>query len=245
MMERVAVIADVHGNTWALDAVLADIEHRGADLTLNLGDAAWGPLDPAGSVDRLRQPFILSIAGNQDRVLQEAPSEPSATDRYVTGQLGPGRLQWLAGLPSTLDLRELFLCHGTPEQDDVYLLETVTPHGAALAGGRTIRSRLGDLAHPVILCGHSHVPRAVALPSDQLIVSPGSVGLPAFTDQLPYPHAMEAGSPHARYALLTRVSTGWAVELVAVPYPWQEAAAAARQQGREDWARWLETGRAS
>jgi hypothetical protein len=76
-------------------------------------------------------------------------------------------------------------------------------------------------------------------------VNPGSVGLPAYAAALPYPHAMEAGSPHARYAILTTHASGYAVEHVALPYPWDAAAAAARRNGRPDWAAWLETGRAA
>jgi hypothetical protein len=33
---RIAVIADIHGNMPALEAVLADIQRRGVDRTINL-----------------------------------------------------------------------------------------------------------------------------------------------------------------------------------------------------------------
>jgi predicted phosphodiesterase len=41
-----AVIADVHGNSFALEAVLEDIEQRGIQQIINLGDHLTGPLDP-------------------------------------------------------------------------------------------------------------------------------------------------------------------------------------------------------
>lgn len=82
------------------------------------------------------------------------------------------------------------------------------------------------------------------LPQGKLIVNPGSVGLPAYTMETPFPYAMESGSPHARYALLHRVQQGWQVEHVQVPYPAHEAARAAANNGRADWAEWLSTGRA-
>ena len=98
----------------------------------------------------------------------------------------------------------------------------------------------------VILCAHSHVPRVVRA-ADRLIVNPGSVGLPAYTDDAPFPHAMESGSPHARYARLSRESSddAWRVEHVAVPYDWHAASAAARRHQRPDWAEWLLSGRAA
>ena len=97
--------------------------------------------------------------------------------------------------------------------------------------------------HWPLVAGWTHVPRLVALPGGRLVVNPGSVGLPAYTDDRPHPHAMEAGSPHARYAVLEEREGGWTVELVAVPYPFQEAAATARRNGRADWAEWIATGR--
>jgi hypothetical protein len=96
----------------------------------------------------------------------------------------------------------------------------------------------------MVLCGHSHISRVVQLPGGRTIVNPGSVGLQAYTDDQPLPHKMETGSPHARYAVITEGAGGWTVEQVAVPYPWEKAARAARRRGRNDWAAWLETGRA-
>jgi predicted phosphodiesterase len=45
-MTRIAVLSDIHGNLGALDAVLADIESRGADQIVNLGDICSGALLP-------------------------------------------------------------------------------------------------------------------------------------------------------------------------------------------------------
>ncbi|XXY33244.1 metallophosphoesterase [Sorangium sp. So ce233] len=43
---RIAAVSDIHGNLAALEAVLADIARRGADVTVNLGDILSGPLQP-------------------------------------------------------------------------------------------------------------------------------------------------------------------------------------------------------
>ena len=67
------------------------------------------------------------------------------------------------------------------------------------------------------------------------IVNPGSVGLPAYSTDFPKPHVMESGSPHARYALLTRSANMWQVELIAVLYDHMHAAAQARKNQRPDW----------
>lgn len=244
---HLAVIADIHGNSLALDAVLADIDRRGVGQIVCLGDCAYGSLDPAGTLDRLIARGIPGISGNQDRIVHAPPPELLATadHRFIHERIGPAHLRWLERLPATLVVGEVFCCHGTPDSDEAYLLEEVTPHGVGLRDDAALSRLLAGVAQPVIVCGHSHVPHLVALADGRLVVNPGSVGVPAYTEDRPYPHVMEAGSPHARYALLGRGPAGWAVELVAVPYAWDEAAAAARRNGRADRALWIASGRAS
>ena len=254
MDETIAVIADVHGNTWALDTVLEDIARRGIERIVNLGDCVYGSLDPAGTAERLMDARIMSIAGNQDRDVF-APTDAvrrSADHQFVTSRLSAAQVDWLRGLPPTRVLdgpsagsgQGILLCHGTPQSDQAYLLETVTAQGVFLSDTATIMAHLRDVPQELVLCGHSHVPRTVWLPDGRLVVNPGSVGIPAYDEDLPYPHVMESGSPHARYAILARQPHGWMVEQVAVPYAWGEAAAVARRNGRDDRARWIETGRA-
>jgi putative phosphoesterase len=241
---RIAVLSDIHGNVWALEAVLADLRGRGAEEVLDLGDVLYGPLDPAGTFELHRTAGITAIRGNQDRVLGEPlPDPPNPTRTFVRESLPAEALAWAAGLPVRLEREDLLLCHGTPDHDDVYLLEAVRETGAGLRPSAEIAALLGAEPPAVTLCGHSHVPRVVAT-GDRLVVNPGSVGLPAYDHDEPWPHVMEAGSPHARYALLTRGPQGWTIEQRMVPYPWKEAAARARQNGRPDWAAWIETGRA-
>ncbi len=72
---RLAVIADIHGNLLALDAVLADIAARGVDLTVNLGDCVSGPLWPAETAARLMALGLPTVRGNHDRWVIEAEGE--------------------------------------------------------------------------------------------------------------------------------------------------------------------------
>ncbi len=189
---------------------------------------------------------IVSILGNQDRILLEKPVPPvSPSLAYVLNDLAPSSLDWLAAQPYTrLVARELFLCHGTPNSDQTYLLESMTPSGGFLQEPTSIQAQLGSLEQPVVLCGHSHIPRILQLPAGPLVINPGSVGLPAYSDYLPVAHKMETGSPHARYALVSKTVVGWTVEQIAVPYDWYKAAQKARSLGQVEWAAWLGTGRA-
>jgi len=64
-----------------------------------------------------------------------------------------------------------------------------------------------------------------------------SVGCPAYDDPTPPAHVSEQGSPHARYAIVTRRNGRWSAELIVLAYDWEAVAERARENGREDWAR--------
>jgi putative phosphoesterase len=65
---RVAVLADIHGNLPALDAVLRDVEACGVDAIVLNGDLADGPM-PAQTLDRLEElgSRAMWVRGNTDR----------------------------------------------------------------------------------------------------------------------------------------------------------------------------------
>jgi predicted phosphodiesterase len=244
--DAIAAIADVHGNRWALEAVLKDIEARGITQIINLGDCVYGPLDPGGTADLLNQSSIISIAGNMD-VVFASPSpglQASVTYQFVRHRLSQPQLDWLVGLPATYETDTIFCCHGTPASNDTSLLEDIQPNGVWLASEAQIVAALQGVKQSLVLCAHTHVPRAVWLSDGRLVVNPGSVGMPAYDHDQPYPHKMEAGSPHARYAVVRESEQGWGVAHVAVAYDWTHAAAVARENGREDYWFYLSYGRA-
>jgi putative phosphoesterase len=245
LSDRFAVLSDIHGNLLALEAVLADIAAQAVTQTVNLGDHLQGPLDPVGTAERLMPLEFPSIRGNCDRHLFEegtiaAPGSTLAANRQA---LSPHHKRWLAAMPQTLTLGDVLLCHGTPWADDVYLLEEVTAEGTHLKRTDEIAPMLENIAARLVLCGHSHLGRTVRMPNGMLLVNPGSVGLPAYSEDAPYPHGMEAGSPHARYAIIAKSGECWQVEHRAVVYDWESAGQLAEQNGRHDWAAWLRAGR--
>lgn len=244
---RIAVLSDIHGNAWALDAVLAELDEAKADRVVNLGDCLHGPLDPRGTYERLREHAWPTVRGNQDRTLIDGADDP--TTRFVIAELGEAPVGWLAdNTRATVRLDPgILACHGNLEHDDVTLIERVEPTHVRRATEAELAGALADAGEgvEVVLCGHSHQPGIVRLADGRVVVNPGSVGLPAYDDEAPHPHVMESGSPHARWAILERTESGWGIEFRATPYDTEPAAAAARANGRPDWAQWILTGRAT
>lgn len=242
-----AVLSDIHGNRWALEAVLRDIERCGIERVVNLGDSLYGPLDIVGTAQILMEREMPTVRGNEDRILIESSEVEQLAPSlgYVRDRLDREHIDWLGGLEMTARAYgSFFLCHGTPEKDDEYLLQEVLEGRVRVRPAEELEERVGALDEPVVLCGHDHIARTVRLPGGKLVVNPGSVGLPAYSDDMPYVHAMESGTPHARYSIVRWTDVGWDVEEKLVEYEWEMAAEAALRNGRPDWAEWLRTGKA-
>ncbi|GGP22480.1 metallophosphoesterase family protein [Silvimonas iriomotensis] len=244
---RFALVSDIHGNLPALDAVLVDAHSRGISTIVNLGDSLSGPLWPQETAEFLMRQRWVQLAGNHERQLLAVdpanPERSSPSDSYARSKVSDDVLAWLAKLPGVAWLGPaVFLCHGTPTSDLTYFLETVEPGGVRLAHADEISERLGGMDAQVIACGHTHHPRIVCTADGKLIVNPGSVGLPAYDDDHPYPHVIETGAPFARYAICEQCEGQWFAELLAVPYDYQRAVAQAQANGRPDWAHALATG---
>lgn len=240
---RIALLADIHANVWALEAVLADVRKQGVDILWNLGDLLHGPLKPRATYDLLRSADIaLTIRGNQDRELFEPTIDPRV--EWMIRDLSEEAIGWLRGLPATAVFEdEVLLCHGSPTDDLCYLLEDVTSGHPQVRDEEEIVGLLAGAALPVIVCGHTHIPRLVRLANGQTIVNPGSVGLAAYSDDTPVPHAMENYSPDASYAILEKTPSGWDATFRNVPYDTREASRTAAELRRNDWAYQIATGR--
>jgi predicted phosphodiesterase len=211
--------------------VLEDIASRGIREIVNAGDHLAGPLDQEGTAKLLQARELPSVAGNQDRELFDGPHGA-----------------WLRTMPARMELADdILMFHGTPDRDDVYLMESVQADGrVSVASDEEIDERLGSVSQRLVICGHTHIPRVMES-RGRLIVNPGSVGLPAYSDDSPVRHLMETGSPMARYAIVEGfgrdASSGSSTagpkprptaSLIAIPYDFESAA----------WAFRLRTGRA-
>jgi len=243
---RFAAIADIHGNYPALEAVLSDIAAQGITGIVNLGDCFSGPLEAGRVADRLLSLSIPTVRGNHDRYLiEKRPEDMHVSDAAAYAQLGAVHLDWLRLLPPELIYRgEVYLCHATPDDDNLYWLDMAVADGSVVLRPQgDIEALAVDIDCPLILCGHTHIPRMVALSGGRLIVNPGSVGGPAYDDDKPYPHKVETGHAMASYAVLEKSASGWTAQFRNVRYDNMAMSALAEANGRPEWAAALATGR--
>jgi len=245
-MTRLVVLADIHGNLPALEAVLADAAARGgADLFVDLGDSISGPLWPLETLDRLDELRPIAVRGNHERRIAFWERERlNLSDRFTVDRVPRERLDRLGARPVTAIVAPgVLACHGTPTDDMAYLIERIENRRLNRDSVEAISGRIGAAGEGtrVVLTGHSHRPDLVRLSDGTLVLNPGSVGCPAFSDQVP-PHGWETGTPHARYASLTLRPDGIDVDLRAVTYDHEAAAIRAEADGRLEWSHALRTG---
>ncbi|AFZ65731.1 metallophosphoesterase family protein [Deinococcus peraridilitoris] len=205
---RLAILTDVHGNRFALEAVLADIDAASPDLTVNLGDLVWGHADPRGALDVLQAHNFPTVRGNTDEYLAHFEGK---SDAWLAEQLSTEEREWLGRLPISLRVAdgEVLLAHGTPHSPHQQLLfQDDEPVSRAV-----LQERLHGVPDHVrvVAVGHTHL-EAVARVGGKLIVNVGAVS------------RQKDGDPHARWVLLRRQAGVWHAEFRRVPYDFETAA---------------------
>jgi predicted phosphodiesterase len=205
------VISDIHGNTVALQAVLADIRGRGVEAAYCLGDlVGYGP-DPNGVIDLIRGADIPTIMGNYDDgvgwdrgdcgcfyATAEARRLGEASFAFTVREVTADRKAFLRGLPGelrvTLGGARLHLVHGSPRRINEYLL--------CDRDERTFQRLAESESDDALIFGHTHTPWSRTY-GGVLFVNVGSVGRP------------KDGDPRAMYSLL-RADPGGQIEVVTV-----------------------------
>jgi putative phosphoesterase len=182
--ERIAVIADVHANVVALDAVLAELERDPADAVVVCGDVVGGP-EPSATLERLmaldRTHFVR---GNAEREVVEAfderrpfdPAEPSPARKALAWnaeRITREERDFIAGFAARIvltveGLGEVLFCHGSPRSD----AEIIT----SLTTESRLRRILAGVEQRVVVCGHTHVQFDRTLDAVR-VVNAGSVGM--------------------------------------------------------------------
>ena len=234
---RIAVLADIHGNLTALDAVLADLRQQKPDVIYHGGDLAFGGCNPAEVIDCIVQEGWKGVLGNTDEMLWDtsarAALEASApklkplfnvlfdlSGPATKQMIGASRLEWLRALPAELRHENLALMHASPGNlwrapmdtaDDAELETTYKPLNTEI----------------VVYC-HIHRP-FIRKVGSMTVCNTGSVGSPYDGDPRASYFLIEDGKPAIRrvtYDVEKEVG-----RLLASDYPQKEWIAEMRRKG--------------
>ena len=176
---NVLVLYDIHGNSDALEAVLADPRAAAPDAVLVGGDTVPGPFARAvlDRLEALAMP-VHYIRGNGERETAAAveASEPpddddlaAVTAAVTAREIGPDRARTLGDLPLSLMFDGVLYCHATPRADN----EMVT----RISSAERFAEVLAGVDAPLIVAGHTHQQDDRTVGAVRF-VNAGSVGLP-------------------------------------------------------------------
>ncbi len=199
---RFLILADIHGNSEALDAVLERARADGYDEVLVLGDLVGYGAGPNEVVETIREltPTGKVIRGNHDKVVGDLEdgwnfnSVALAAAQWTRRNLTPENLDYVVSLRPGPVMTEtgLVICHGSPRDEDEYLLSVeqatevfrVHPHVLTFFGHTHIPSLFvddGDKVSVAVVEGeHAAVPVERGM---RYLVNPGSVGQPRDQDR--------------------------------------------------------------
>jgi predicted phosphodiesterase len=210
---RIAVLADIHANLLALEAVIADLAIVQPDQVIVAGDFQNRGPAPREVYDRLRKFGWPMLRGNhEDYVIEQSGApigEAHVVDlyawqpaRWTAGRI-PETIPFLRSLPISIDLTGpdgSFVCiaHGSPRSN----AEGFFPS----TGDAKAYAMLGDPLPNMLCCGHTHIPLERQFGPTH-VFNVGSVGFPF------------DGDLRAAYGILNWNEGEWSTELRRVPYP--------------------------
>ncbi|HZI15019.1 MAG TPA: metallophosphoesterase family protein [Myxococcus sp.] len=214
---RVAILADIHGNLPACEAVLEDITRSVApDYIVAAGDLALRGAHPKETVDLLFDRCHAVLMGNTDCYLagnylggayRERDHWKTELLRWTREQLGEGLLHRLGALPFSVRYtprkgQDLFVCHANPRN----LEESLDP----TLDDATVRRYFNHMDAAACAFGHLHFPYRRRV-GRMLIADVASAGIPRDGDLRP------------AYGVFTFTPKGWRVQIRRVRYPVRKA----------------------
>lgn len=222
-MYKIGVISDIHSNKEALYAVLNDMEKKGVDKIICLGDIVTKYIYPREVVETLKSNCDILIKGNCDKnVIQ------NENFRYARNKLGLNNIEYLDSLPlrEQLEIQKMVLnfFHATPNSIDKTYNPILDPNGEDMF--------IGDESQ-INFVGHTHIPyinlvtptgleivtqgKVILNPQEKYIINAGSVGDPLIANQNQSSANNWLISENMNYILFT-VDEQITAEIVKVPY---------------------------
>jgi predicted phosphodiesterase len=214
---RVAVMADIHGFSLALERVIADIEAAGPfDEVVVAGDLCEVGPAPEEVLEILRARPYTVLQGNTDFDIVEAARMRDGRHslHYPIERIGQRGVDYLAGLPFS---RRITPPGGASPQDDLLVVhanpQNLIDRFDPGMSDHELREVKGDAEAAAIAFGHIHICYMRRL-DETLLVDVSAVGNPKDEDL------------RCKYGVLTwnEASRGWSAEIRKLDYPLEETA---------------------
>lgn len=208
-MQKIAILADIHGNLPALEAVLAEIATEGIERIVCLGDVATHGPQPREVIARLRTLGWPTVMGNTDALVL-APHPEDEFDQWCAAQLTDDDFAYLGGFQPTISLQisdgvTLLCYHGSPRSYDERITAE-TPEEA-------LQEMLAATPAQIYAGGHTHQ-QLLRRHRDALVLNPGTVGFAK--DAIP---PATIGNPSwTEYAVIASENDRLDVSLRRVPF---------------------------
>ncbi len=197
---RIGVIADVHGNLEALEAVVSDLKQSMPDVVLSLGDIVGYGANPQECCDIVKGIVRDNLMGNHDAAAlgmidtEDFNEDAKLGIQWTKDRLANQSLSWISGSLYTLEYEGALFSHGSPvhpEEFDYIMSRNDVEKVFYALGNR----------YSIFFVGHSH--RRFVVSKDiekdegpvidysdlvhvdkhrQYIISVGSVGQPRDSD---------------------------------------------------------------
>jgi putative phosphoesterase len=191
---RLLLVADIHANWTALQAVQVDAGPEPIDACFFLGDLVDYGLEPSPCIDWVKRHATYAVRGNHDHgAAQYVAVSGRSGFKYLTSVTRPVTQERLS-LDDRRFLAALPVTRHVTIGDTRYLLVHATPRDPldeyAIKDREFWSRRLQNVEANVICVAHTHHPYVLEV-DNKLVINPGSVGQP------------RDGDPRASYAVIT------------------------------------------
>lgn len=243
---RIAVIADIHSNIYALDAVLDNIKIHNIDMVVCVGDLVGYGTRPNEVIEKIRDNRIITIMGNYDDAIgnyrlicgcdypePKDAEKASLSMSFTMQETTDNNKSYLRNLPKEVVLsfneKNIRFVHGSTRMINEYLKENSLEADEVM----------NEISEDILVCGHTHVPYFKYY-GDKLLINVGSVGKP------------KTNKPNANYVIidlknendLDEQESNVEVEIIEVCYDFEKMATEIEQNKilPNDFARLIREG---
>jgi len=179
---RYALLADIHANSYALEAALKSVERKNIKTLLIAGDFIGYYFWPVETFKLLESWNVIAVSGNHDTMfkkeIQDNRLRDSINTKYGSGlnvamdELSKKDIDWLINLPNSCEFKanneKILICHGSPWDEDEYIYPDSKDK---------LLDRYANLEVKWVVQGHTHYPMLEKI-GNVTVINPGSVGQP-------------------------------------------------------------------